>query len=660
MNKIFKLKKGSHGVKVVSEIAKSHSGEKAVTSGFGGSFGGAFARFADFWSGSGADAFYINVGFNKVVLSLATAIALGSALMPTQAQADVLCQNNNTQLITQRPTRCNSGETDITATTEQKYWGGGTASGLNATAWGRGYVTENGTTTTYTSTASGLSSTAWAGGTASGTNSTAFGASAVASGARSTAWSRGQATGPDSTAWGRATASGNNSTAWGASSVLASGGNSTAFGNQTIASGDQATAWGYNTRATLNNATAFGLRTQATNLRATAFGVDTVASGENSTAWGENSVAIGTNSTAFGLRTQATNQRATAFGVDTVASGENSTAWGENSVAIGTNSTAFGSNSKAYTTNSTAFGNNSVVGYSIKNGDNSYNKVEIRAYTQAQMQAMGHGSATKTYYYLGYTDDNGNFVKLGGLADDTELGNDAWLKYTYLDNENPTNPRQYWAGTDYDTVVNNIAQYIRNNNHGTLQSGIDSVAFGRNSFASGDNSLAAIGGFAGNGNTIAMGENAKALGGRSVAIGKNTSAETDGTVAIGGSNTSGAKAKGSGAVSIGAQSIANGEGGKGNVAIGYQAVAEDRSIKPDNKGQSVAIGMAAQAIGSQSTAVGANTVASGYGSIAMGGDDIGGGKDNATNTTIGYVSKYDLVSDYINFMGGSEAVSERT
>ncbi|MBP3224635.1 MAG: hypothetical protein J6M14_04930, partial [Campylobacter sp.] len=70
MNKVYKLKRSSHGVKVVSEIAKGHSGEKAVTgSGFGGSFGGAFARFADFWSGSGADAFYINVGFNKVVLS---------------------------------------------------------------------------------------------------------------------------------------------------------------------------------------------------------------------------------------------------------------------------------------------------------------------------------------------------------------------------------------------------------------------------------------------------------------------------------------------------------------------------------------------------------------------------------------------------------------
>ncbi|MBR2157155.1 MAG: hypothetical protein IJ923_03810, partial [Campylobacter sp.] len=93
MNKIFKLKKGSHGLKVVSEIAKSHSGEKVVISGFGGVGSAFFARL-----GLGGDTSHGGFSFGKVALSFAAAVAL-SPFMVSQAEALVLCRTGSGALV---------------------------------------------------------------------------------------------------------------------------------------------------------------------------------------------------------------------------------------------------------------------------------------------------------------------------------------------------------------------------------------------------------------------------------------------------------------------------------------------------------------------------------------------------------------------------------
>ncbi|MBR7047042.1 MAG: hypothetical protein IKI43_01555, partial [Campylobacter sp.] len=143
MNKIFKLKKGSHGLKVVSEIAKSHSGEKAIS---GGGFGSAFfARL-----GLGGSTSHGSFSFGKVAMSLATIVAISAPFMPSEAEALVLCSANNsvtsgnavgTQVTLNKGTliltdTCPSGYTEVT--TDPIAFNLGTASGDRAIAWSRG------------------------------------------------------------------------------------------------------------------------------------------------------------------------------------------------------------------------------------------------------------------------------------------------------------------------------------------------------------------------------------------------------------------------------------------------------------------------------------------------------------------------------------------
>ncbi|MBR2252775.1 MAG: ESPR domain-containing protein, partial [Neisseriaceae bacterium] len=89
----------------------------------------------------------------RSLTAIAAALAMVSPFMANQAQADVVCQNKTTQALTQRPTQCNNGETNITGTMEPKSWGGSTVDGFNATAWGRGYAGKaDSTTSSYAAT----------------------------------------------------------------------------------------------------------------------------------------------------------------------------------------------------------------------------------------------------------------------------------------------------------------------------------------------------------------------------------------------------------------------------------------------------------------------------------------------------------------------------
>ncbi|MDA3057869.1 hypothetical protein OFN97_04930, partial [Campylobacter sp. VBCF_05 NA6] len=78
MNKVYKLKRSSHGVKVVSEIAKGHSGEKTVREGFGSTI----------FSGIGKIASAPALG--RLAMSLATIVAISAPFAPEGLYAEIV------------------------------------------------------------------------------------------------------------------------------------------------------------------------------------------------------------------------------------------------------------------------------------------------------------------------------------------------------------------------------------------------------------------------------------------------------------------------------------------------------------------------------------------------------------------------------------------
>ncbi|MBP5779084.1 MAG: hypothetical protein J6W17_03925, partial [Campylobacter sp.] len=577
MNKIFKLKKSSNGLKVVSEIAKSHSGEKVVSSGFGGSLGAVFAKF-------GRLGMRHDFGFGKIVFSLATAIVL-SPFMLSEAEANILCitTNNNTAnqvryvvFANNADGNCPNGFTPLQNGTGVS-WGRATATGNNAFAVGHGAYGSGANLTESNSSASGDGSVAFIGGQATGNYSFAvIGGKTV-------------------------------------------GVNSIAMGVNSIANGE-------------NSLAALGGLTNTNGKGAIAIGEGAVGGHEYTIALGKNAFANTTNTISIGNDSQAMSQYSIGLGTNAHATAPNAAAIGANSYATRTDSLAMGVGATAgIADGQVLFQSNST---NIIN-DGKPTKLEVRAYTQAEMQTMGLGSATKTYYYLGYQSNNG-FVKVGGLDRDIDLyqagatldnttgivtgtlRTDLIQSYSFIAGEIYNNPRSHWVGNaNAEAVVaNNIMQYIYNNRTSSKFQGaayIYSNTIGDNQVAIGPNSYAA-------GNVaVAMGNNALALGSDTIAIGNDAQAVTllDGTI--------------------------------GNIAIGGHARAmEINTLDPsDRPGQSTAIGYDAQATGGQAMALGANTRATGYGSIAIGGDDIGAEES---------APKAEKLREYIDFMGGTEYV----
>lgn len=121
---------------------------------------------------------------------------------------------------------------------------------------------------------------------------------------------------------------------------VASGPNSSAFGQSSQAVGFNSFAAGQLSVASGNNAIAVGTSAEATNTASSAFGTNTTASGQNSTAGGNNTSATGADSVAFGTATMASGEAAFAAGTNTTAQAFSTFVIGRYNIASG-NSTAW-------------------------------------------------------------------------------------------------------------------------------------------------------------------------------------------------------------------------------------------------------------------------------------------------------------------------------
>ncbi|MDA3048015.1 hypothetical protein, partial [Campylobacter sp. JMF_08 NE1] len=78
MNKVYKLKRSSRGVKVVSEIAKGHSGEKTVREGFGSTIFSSIGKIAS------------APALGRLAMSLATIVAISAPFAPEGLYAEIV------------------------------------------------------------------------------------------------------------------------------------------------------------------------------------------------------------------------------------------------------------------------------------------------------------------------------------------------------------------------------------------------------------------------------------------------------------------------------------------------------------------------------------------------------------------------------------------
>ena len=227
---------------------------------------------------------------------------------------------------------------------------------------------------------------------------------------------------------------------------------------------------------------AFGKATKASGIMSTAFGNKTTASGENATAFGAVATASGDNSTAFGYSTTASGVQATAFGFNTRASGVGSTAFGYLGIATGNYSTAFGFNTRASGIQATAFG---------------------AATTASGHNSTAFGSNSKAGIWL-YGNEEARIVSYKNESGETRYKIVKASDGSDLDNNND-------AGYDgeYEASQNLIVK------------GVASTAFGIESKAYADNSLAALGGYTeiNATNSAAIGNGAKASLADTVALG---------------------------------------------------------------------------------------------------------------------------------------------
>ncbi|MDA3078701.1 hypothetical protein OFO07_07205, partial [Campylobacter sp. JMF_06 NA1] len=397
---------------------------------------------------------------------------------------------------------------------------------------------------------------------------------------------------------------------------------------------------------------------------------NSVATGDYSVAFGLDSHANAYNSLAL-MGGTANKNHTYAIGVNALANADNTIAFGNHSGALGASGVAMGNTAIAKSDNSVAIGTNASAGLDktrlvaqssrINNGDHF--QLETKAYRPDEMAAMGLGSATKQYHYVGYQSGN-QFIKIGGLATDESLyayyqleddgvtlktdanGNwilatnatpddkkkkmqrpDVFRVYKYRPNEDYdkgnnfydedgdlVNLRRYWVGDDTEEVTSNIDKFIDNNKKDIRVIASD-----------------------GKDKQIAIGQNSLAVKTAAVAIGNNANAIGDDTIAIG--------------RNVQAAVIKNGNAG--NIAIGSYAKAVEKNVydPEDRPGQSIAIGYKSEATGGQAMAIGANAIASGYGSISIGGDDIG-------NVASAFKAK--AIKEYMDAIGDMSAVSRRT
>jgi hypothetical protein len=579
-----------------------------------------------------------------------------------------------------------------------------TASADIATAMGSLSVASGGTSTALgaQTLASGDISTAMGFATiASGGYSTAMGELTTASGEYSTAMGLFQTSSGDaSTTMGQYNvASGVAATAIG-SNTTASGISSFAAGQNATASGDYATAIGRGSYASTEGATAIGSYVYATNANATAIGIGNTASAASATALGIGVTANGPGSTAIGNHVRTDGEGSMAMGIGTSASGDYSTAMGANaSTNNKTGSFAIGDNNSELTRNDT---DNQMVmrfagGYKLYNDTFATKGIHITPSGPVKYltnvtalfddrslvdkhyvdSVAAGGSTTSNWATAGTDAYNTNTGRIGigtstpkarlHVADSSVVftANGAALGIAGNPPVSGEGRRMMW----YADKAAFRAGYVEDSVWNNLNTGVYSVAFGRNCKASGHASTAfgwntnatsgnttAIGNFtnATGYNAFAGDDGAIASGISSIAFGLNTKASGLGSIAFGNATTStgasstvsgnesfasGASsfavgyrdtATGFGAIALGQYSYASGERafacGYGTKATGVASVAIG-DFSQSSGSTATAIGVNCQAIGNAAVAIGVGANAPGYMAIAL------GNGCNATATT---------------------------
>ncbi len=415
-------------------------------------------------------------------------------------------------------------------------------------------------------------------------------------------------------------AAGNNAMAWGDTSM--------AVGNTTKASGQYSFAQGWNTTASQSGSAAFG--------------TFTTASGQYSVAMGNSSAASGSESFAAGNDVTARGSGAVAFGGGTDAFGDASLAIGSNPVAQGNYSFAGGWSSpnqlKSIGIGSFAFGQ-SQGGSLMSYGEGSV----LMGYSDSNMATQGKGSIALGYNVrsiaeasitLGkdLTNYNANSVLVQDLnvLGDLNVANFTVSGISFINGGiNVTGDSNFVnvgiSGGLYSISGSN--QFIWDDTNGSL-------AIGRNTTSSGENSTGNMGAIAW-GYGYNNGDNAfiTASGKGSMAGGYSDGkwdiayiqSTANGSVAMGNSTSAQLIASGTGAIAMGTVGK-SGElfsTGSGSIAMGSTGTAG--KIYSTNSG-SIALGMAAN--GSELKSTGQGSITMGYsdsnsftvgaGAIAMG------------------------------------------
>ncbi len=362
-----------------------------------------------------------------------------------------------------------------------------------------------------------------------------------------------RASGDMSMAWGAATASGDQSTAWGTNTTSATGLRSTAWGDGSDATATRATAWGSGSQASGDTSTAFGSGASAIANNSIAMGYQVVA-GSGPTN-GERSLAIGVGnpSTATFPVVSADDSLGIFMGdqqaVDIATSNLMALMGGKLIIDPDTTSAANTVPSLALTVD--VEGDIGAINYCDQNGLNCFTAATVAAGGVFEdVSGTGAGPIRSTSGSINYA--SADFVFGSPQLEDD---NDADHEYRmYFDKSKGAFRAGRDSVGDWDDV--NV--------------GLNSVAFGENSRASGDESSALGDNTTASGTaSTAMGRNSTASGYTSTAMGQGTTASGTRSTAMGHTTT----ASGAYSTTMGYQVTAgNGAGGSGfgdgSMAIG--------------------------------------------------------------------------------------------
>ncbi len=370
--------------------------------------------------------------------------------------------------------------------------------------------------------------------------------------------------------------------------------------------------------------TQLGFNAIASGTNSTAIGINTRASGHYSSALGDSAVASGLNALAVGRNALANSEAAVALGVqaqalatDAIALGSASQASGAQSIAVGLRANAQGSTAIAVGYESHALGTSTAIGHQA-DADNSWaNAIGFQARARsAGATAIGYQAEANSAAAIAMgwraRADGSHSVALGALADvnasaaqGVALGREAKVG---------ANAVNALALGQQATVSAGAANAVALG-AGSVASTSNSVSVGSASLkrkivniADGEVSSTSTDAVSGkqlhavnnrlNGQSVALGENARVLGGRAIAIGYNALVPTNGGIdgiAVG-TNARGGSSGWTGGVAIGGAATADYDG----LALGYDAHVSANSA--------VALGRGSTASVANTVSVGSDTI----------------------------------------------------